>query len=103
MALVSAGIGARCWKLYIDTNKLVEILKPLIVALQEMVAEIKEANADGKVTQEEFDKLMAKANDLATRCTEAMSQGKVVVDDIQALVKEIQDFIHNYQNNHAEG
>jgi len=101
IALVSAGIGAAAYKLYFDTKKLVEILQPLVIALQEMVTDIKEANLDGKVTQEEFDKLMVQANALALRCTEAMSQGKIVVDDVLALKKEIMDFINNYQANHA--
>jgi hypothetical protein len=97
IALVSAGIGVRCWTLYVDSKKLVEILKGLIIVIQEMIAEIKEANSDGKITQEEFDKLMVKANALSLKCTEAMSQGKIVIDDILALKKEIMDFINEYQ------
>jgi len=103
IALISAGVGAASYKLYIDSKKLIEVMKPLLSSLQEMQQEIVDANADGAISNEEFTKLLDKSNELVKKITEAMAQAKLVVDDFIALKDEVLKFIHDYQTNHTSG
>jgi ABC-type transporter Mla subunit MlaD len=104
MALAIAaviGFGGIAIKLKLDAEKLIEKVKALIASYQSLVEEIKQANDDGKVTQEEFTKLMNEINALVANATEAMKAGKDVVDDIETLKNQIMAIVTKKQLNNA--
>lgn len=59
-------------------------------AIVELFDRVNRANADGKVTQEEFDIIM---DQIAT----VMKAGKVVVDDIEAIGRQIDKLLKRKQ------
>ena len=84
-------------KLYLDTKKLVDILKGCITLMTDLNKEYIAANADGKVTDAEFASLLESSKPVYDKIVEAMNQAKLVVDDVEALVKQVQSLINDWQ------
>jgi uncharacterized protein YdcH (DUF465 family) len=88
-------------KLYLDTKKLVDILKGALGLMGDLNNEYIEANKDGKVTDAEFASLLESSKPVYDKIVEAMNQAKLVVDDVEALVKQVQSLINDWQTKKA--
>lgn len=69
----------------------------LLAVSKLMMDEIKAANADGSVSQEEFTKLVDRLTEVIDKVNEAIKKSKAVVDDIIELKRQLADIIGNFQ------
>lgn len=80
-------------KLYRDAKLLLKAIDDLMASVAILVAQAKAANLDGKITQAEFDKIMADVDSVCQKATTAMKAGKTVVDDVTKLKDEVTTLI----------
>lgn len=89
---MALGLGV-VGKLYVDSKKAYEAWQALYSSIKMFADEIKAANADKDVTQEEFDKLMNRFSEIMEKAEKLRADVQTVVDDIYELKKEIMDII----------
>ncbi len=89
-------------KLYKDSKVMYEAWLSLYSALKLLADEIKKANEDKNVTQEEFDEMMEQFGDIMAKAEKLRESVQVVVDDVYKLKEEIMDWINNRQSNNVK-
>ena len=82
-------LAASAAKLYSKGKAVVAAAKDFLDAVKLLFIELKKANDDGKITQEEYDLLMKEANDAIKKGQKAIKKGEDFLHDLDALKTQI--------------
>lgn len=83
------GLAASVAKLYSKGKAVIAAAKGFLEAIKQLFVELKKANDDGKITQEEYDLLMKEANDTIKKGQKAIKKGEDVLADLNELKTKI--------------
>jgi hypothetical protein len=83
------GLAASVAKLYSKGKAVIAAAKDFLEAIKQLFIELKKANDDGKITQEEYDLLMKEANDIIKKGQKAIKKGEDFLHDLDALKTQI--------------
>jgi hypothetical protein len=83
------GLAASAAKLYSKGKAVIAATKDFLEAIKRLFLELKKANDDGKITQEEYDLLMKEANDIIKKGQKAIKKGEDFLHDLDALKTQI--------------
>lgn len=87
VSLIAAiiGLAGGVCHIYRKLKKAKEQMKSFVAAMKHLMALFKEANADGKITDEEYTKLVEEANDTMKKGSKLLKTSEDILKDIAKL------------------